>query len=344
MKNPEVTIATVNWNGMKYVKTFFDSLVEQKFSKEKMEIIMVDNGSTDGSLDFVKKRYPFVKIIELEKNFGFAEACNIAYRNSSAPFFLEAGNDTIMPADFVSNMVSEIREKKAAVISAVDYPWGSNIEEQRETDTVNIILGNAVGARKDFGNPAIPRGTFIVDKFQIGKELFDGEYFAYGEDTWLGMKLLLAGKKSFFSQECKIWHDGAKTGSRLPTLSFFTERNRLLNIFTFFKLSTIVKIFPIMTFDFFAKLFYFSLTINFQRLKNFLSAYAWMVFNFRKVIGKRKVIQAERKFSDENIISVMSYKLYGYQRKSGSPIFDFIDRLMKFYCVIMRLNVYELKR
>ena len=344
---PEVTIATLNWNGIKYVKTFFDSVASQGFPKEKTEVIMVDNGSTDGSLEFVKKNFPFVKTIELEKNYGFSEACNMAYSASQGKFFLQSGNDTIMPKDLVSNMLSEIKKTSAAAVLAIDYPIGSELSEERFADTINIICGNSVGARKDFNAPAIPRGTFILDKSQIGGELFDGEYFAYGEDTWLGFKLLLAGKKAIYSPKCKIWHDGAKTGSRLPTLTFYTERNRLLNIFTFFKAKTILKIFPIMIIDFFVKLFSFALSLNFQRLKNFFRAYAWMILNVGKVLKKRAALQAERKFGDEKIISVMSYKLYGYQRMKSthtSFILGIADKFMELYCRLLGLKVYELSK
>ena len=83
MAKPEVTVATINWNGGSYAKTFFESVKLQDFPKGKMEVIMIDNGSTDGSLEFVKENFPFVKIIEKEKNYGFATACNIAFAAAS---------------------------------------------------------------------------------------------------------------------------------------------------------------------------------------------------------------------------------------------------------------------
>lgn len=340
----EVTLATVNWNGMKYVKDFFTSVAKQNFSREKMEVIMVDNGSTDGSKEFVKENFPFVKIIELEKNHGFSEACNMAYRKSSAQLFLELGNDMIMPEDFVSNMIAEIRKSGAVVVVARDYPVGSSLSEERPADTINVICGNAVGARTDYEMPAIPRGSFIIDKAQIGEELFDSEYFAYGEDTWLGFKLLLSGKKAIYSKKCKIWHDGAKTGSRLKELSFLTERNRLMNILIFFKKTTMLKIFPLVMLDFMIKLLYFLVSLNFRRLRNLLGAHAWIILNLGKVLQKRRKIQAERKKGDDEIISIMSYKLYGYQRKGEKKfIFSIIDKVMEAYCKIAGLRVYELR-
>ncbi len=344
MAKPEVTIATINWNGGGYVKTFFESVKLQDFPKEKMEIIMVDNGSTDGSLEFVKKNFPFVKIIEKEKNYGFAEACNIAYSASSAKFFLTSGNDTIMPKDLVSNMVSEIKGGDASIVVANDYPVGRSLDSTQPKFTVNIICGNAKVFSDDGNFAAIPRGTFIIDKSQIPEPLFDPDYFAYGEDTWLGFKLILQGKKVINSKKCKVWHDGAKTGYRLPTLSFFTERNRLLNILTFFKPITIFRMLPLLLADFLVKIFYFAITMNFRRLYNFACACGWIVFNFGSVLEKRKSIQKIRKNSDEDIISKLSCRLYAYQRKENERAFGFLDKLLKSYCKLAGLKVYEFDR
>lgn len=342
MTKPEVTVATINWNGIKFIKEFFDSVKDQNFPLEKTEVLMIDNGSTDGSRELVREKYPFVKIIELEKNYGFAEACNIAFRSSSSDLFLISGNDTIMPPTFVSDMISEIKRLKIAVIVSNDYPIGSDLSSFRPRDTVNIICGNAVGSINEFNSTAIPRGTFIVNKKQIAGDLFDGDYFAYGEDAWLGFKLLLQGKEVAYSNKCRLWHYGAATGSKLPTLNFYTERNRLLNIFTFFKLKTIIKIFPLLIIDFFLKFLSFTFMLNFKRLSNFLKAHAWMFLNVRKIMKKRIALQAERRFDDEKIISIMSYKLYGYQRGGKKIFFNLIDKFMEIYCRLVGLRVYEL--
>ena len=344
MAKLEVTVATINWNGGSCVKTFFESVKSQDFPKEKMEIIMVDNGSTDGSLEFVKENFPFVKIIEKEKNYGFATACNIAFAAASANLFITTGNDTIMPENFVSSMVSEIKKTKAAVVVAKDYPIGSSLDLPRQRDTVNIICGNAVGAVSGNGHAVMPRGSFIIDKNQISGKLFDDDYFAYGEDTWLGFKLLLEGKKIYASDKCKIWHDGAKSGSRLPTLNFYTERNRLLNIFTFFKIKTIIKVFPLLAADFFLRIFLFLFSFNFMRLKSLLSASFWIILNFGKVLSKRNEMQKRRIFDDDKLINSMSCKLYGYQRRGHARFFLMLDKFTKFYCRIAMLNVYEIEK
>ena len=71
----DTAVVIVNWNGKKYLKDCFDSLLVQ--TCKNFKIIFVDNGSSDGSADFVREKYPETQIIRLEKNTGFAKGYNI---------------------------------------------------------------------------------------------------------------------------------------------------------------------------------------------------------------------------------------------------------------------------
>jgi len=66
--SPFVSIITVNFNGIFFLKTLFDSIASLNYPKEKLQVIMVDNGSTDGSVSYVKSSYPFVEILKINKN------------------------------------------------------------------------------------------------------------------------------------------------------------------------------------------------------------------------------------------------------------------------------------
>ncbi len=342
---PEVSIVTLNWNGREFLEGFFDSIRKQDFPKNEIEVLMVDNGSTDSSVEFVEKKFPFVKIVKLEKNFGFSEGCNVAYARAAADLVFVIGNDSILPRDLVSNMVSEIKDLGVGMLAADDYPVGGDLSKFKPLDTINIICGNAAGAVSRKGAETVPRcAAFIVDKKIVGKKLFDGDYFAYGEDVWLCFRLLLQEKKVKYSENCRIWHFGAGTGSRVPTISFFTERNRLLNIFTFLKFSTIMRILPIMVFDFFVKFFSFTFKLNFKRLSNFLKAYGWIFLNFGVVLKKRNERQMERKIGDDVIVSKMSCKLYGYQRGRHKFLAGLLDKTILLYCRLVGLNIYELQK
>src|SRR5271169_5112201 len=90
--SPEISVVIPNLNGMKYLPGCLSSLQNQTFSN--FEIIVVDNGSRDGSAVFIRKEFPRVKLIELIKNRGFAEGCNIGIRVSGGRYLAILNNDT----------------------------------------------------------------------------------------------------------------------------------------------------------------------------------------------------------------------------------------------------------
>ena len=99
----EVSVIIPNYNGMAYLDGVLSSL-EQQTLKE-FEVILVDNGSTDGSSAFVASNYPWVNIIELAENFGFSRAVNEGIHAARSPYVLLLNNDTEADKDFLKEMV-----------------------------------------------------------------------------------------------------------------------------------------------------------------------------------------------------------------------------------------------
>jgi len=99
--NPKVSIIIGNWNGKEYLKDCLKSVFDQQYLNFK--VILVDNGSVDNSLEFVKKNYSAVEIISLDKNYGFAKANNIGIKHAlkkyNPSYVLLQNNDTILLKD-----------------------------------------------------------------------------------------------------------------------------------------------------------------------------------------------------------------------------------------------------
>ena len=79
-QNVEIAVVILNWNGEKLFDTFLPSVINNS-DKENVEIIVADNGSTDNSIEHLKKHYPTVKIVNLKRNYGFASGYNQALKN-----------------------------------------------------------------------------------------------------------------------------------------------------------------------------------------------------------------------------------------------------------------------
>lgn len=125
---PFVSIITVNFNGKFFLKNLFNSLLDLNYPKEKLQIIMVDNGSTDDSVSFVKENYPFVEIIKNKENKGFAEGNNIGIKAANGEFIALINNDCVVDSQWLLELVKGFAEKENGfnVISNLDNDKNTN--------------------------------------------------------------------------------------------------------------------------------------------------------------------------------------------------------------------------
>src|SRR5258708_9727416 len=100
------SIIIVNWNGKKHLETCLSSLQKQEYSP--IEIIVVDNASSDDSVEYIRKHFPKTKIIINQENLGFAEANNIGYRQTKGEYIIFLNNDTRVEKNFLSELVKAI--------------------------------------------------------------------------------------------------------------------------------------------------------------------------------------------------------------------------------------------
>lgn len=108
--DPLISIVTVNFNGKIFLKNLFNSILNLDYPSEKIQIIMVDNNSTDGSVEFVKKQFPRVEIVALEKNKGYAGGNNEGFNHSKGKYIALINNDCVVEKDWLSEMLSIFRQ------------------------------------------------------------------------------------------------------------------------------------------------------------------------------------------------------------------------------------------
>src|SRR3989344_3399710 len=110
----KASIIIVNWNGMKFLKNCLDSVYKQTY--KNFQVYFVDNGSIDGSSEFVKKNYLKAKIIQLDKNYGFAKPNNIAikesFKDKEVEYIVCLNNDTIVDKNWLKELVKTARKDK----------------------------------------------------------------------------------------------------------------------------------------------------------------------------------------------------------------------------------------
>src|SRR5216683_1379534 len=97
-RTPKVSIVILNWNGRKRLEKCLKSIEKVTFSSK--EIVVVNNGSTDDSKEFLKKNYPRIRVVELEKNVGYAMGKNIGVKHAKGKYILALDNDTTVTPHF----------------------------------------------------------------------------------------------------------------------------------------------------------------------------------------------------------------------------------------------------
>ena len=264
----EVSVVIPNFNGIAFLDSVLASLEGQTLSN--FEVILVDNGSTDGSCSFVTANYPWVHLIELSENFGFCGAVNAGIRAAKAPYVLLLNNDTEVKEDFVEEMLAAIRRHKNA------FSCGARMVQYHDRDRLDDV-GNyycalgwafARGKDKDINHYETEdkifsacAGAAIYRKKIIEKiGYFDEEHFAYLEDTDIGYRARIYGYENWYAPKAIVYHVGSGTsGSRYNQFKTrYSSRNNIYLIYKNMPLLQIILNLPFLAVGFLIKFLFFA--------------------------------------------------------------------------------------
>ncbi len=142
----ELSVVIVNWNTRALLKGCLESIRKQNFA-DPFEVIVVDNGSQDGSCEMVKEFFPEVVLIELKRNLGFAKGTNIGIKISSGEFILLLNSDIFVPEGALRKLVDFARAhpEAGAVAPKLLYPNGTFQESRRRLPKPRVLLSTFLG-------------------------------------------------------------------------------------------------------------------------------------------------------------------------------------------------------
>ena len=246
---PEVSVIIPNFNGLQYLETCFLSLRKQTHTD--FETILVDNGSSDGSVSYVREHFPEVRLIEFPENFGFCHAVNEGIRAAQAPYVLLLNNDTEAAPDFVSEMAAALKRHRKAFSCASRMIQFYDREKLDDAGNYYCALGwfYARGKGKDIHTYereerifAACAGAAIYRKSVFDKiGLFDEEHFAYLEDSDIGYRARIYGYENWYAPRAVVFHVGSGTsGSRYN--QFKTRYSSRNNVYLIYKNMPILQI------------------------------------------------------------------------------------------------------
>ena len=218
----KTTVVIPNYNGKNYLE---DCLPSIRKGTTRPAVIVVDNGSTDGSVAFLKEQFPEVKCIALRENLGFSAAVNIGIENADTEFVFLLNNDTVVSADAVEKLEKAMEcEPKAFSMAAKML----NMKEPEKIDSAGdfyCALGWAFARGKDKSSNCYERkdrifsscaGAALYRKAVLTKlGGFDEAHFAYLEDIDICYRASLYGFRNYYIPEAVVYHAGSgSSGSR----------------------------------------------------------------------------------------------------------------------------------
>ena len=265
----EVSVIIPNFNGMAYLDGVLSGLECQ--TVRNFEVILVDNGSSDGSCAFVASSYPWVHMIELPENFGFCKAVNEGIKASRAPYVLLLNNDIEVTPDFIEEMLAAIRRHKKAFSCAARMIQFHDRDRLDDAGNYYCALGWAYarGKGKDIHTCEKEEKIFAscagaaIYRRKIFEKIgyFDEEHFAYLEDMDVGYRARINGYENWYAPKAMVYHVGSGTsGSRYNHFKTrYSSRNNVYLIYKNMPLLQIILNLPFLIVGFGTKLLFFTL-------------------------------------------------------------------------------------
>ncbi len=312
-----VSVIIVNWNGREHLKVCLPSLYNQSY--KKIEVIVVDNGSSDGSVAWLKRDYPKVRIIENKRNMGFAEGNNIGFRKAKGDFILFLNNDTKVTKSFLTELVRALKSNDGiggvqSKILLMDSP--------KQLDSVGSYLTNTgflyhVGVyEKDSSkynkeiNIYSAKGACmmfrrnVLEEILVDGEIFDKKYFLYFEETDMCHRVWLAGYRIIYVPRSVIYHKFGASSIKLlkPFVEYHSYKNRINSYIKNLGFAKLIEILLVHLLICEALSLFFILRGKFEIFKSIQKAIFWNILNIKSTLEKRYRVQLKiRKVKDDII-------------------------------------------
>ena len=310
----KVSFVILSFNDANMVINAVKSIKNLK-TRCKYDIFVVDNGSKDNTPKIIKDKFRDIKVIELKENIGTA-AYDKAIKKTKSKYIYFTGCDIEVKEDMLDKLVDFLEKNENAVQAAPKY---INLYDKKKIDLAGTWLSrsfysgtfknNALGSE----NVEIPYiGTGLIRKSFIEKfgYLFDNDYFFYGEDVALGLRIRLLGYKVYYIPSSVVYHAGSVSRKihKPSFLTYLMERNLLRTFFSSLSLGSIVLILPYVLTMRIAGILKDVLTLRLMDAFARIRAILWIVFNFPLIIKKRMRVQNIRKAEDKALFKYFTEK------------------------------------
>ena len=347
-KKNKIIIIIPSYNGQQYWPDLLPTLIKEDYFDFDLEIVVVDNNSSDNSADYIESKYPTITVIRNKENTGYVGANNIGYdyaKSKNADFIYLLNQDTEITPGFLQSLYDFATTHKFGSLQ-------SKLLLHSDKNQINTLgnkihyLGFGYGKdsdKKDKKNQSIGKINYssgagvLISMSALAKRkyLFDETMFMYLEDLDLGWSLNLLGYDNYLIPDSVIYHK-YEFERGMKHLHWF-ERNRLWVMLKNYKLLSLILISPAWILMEFGQIFF--AIIN-KRLMQKLKAYIWLfsIKQWHILLKKRRLIQSIRQRSDRQVVRKFSGQILF--QPLNNPLLSIANIVFGLYWQIIRLFIF----
>jgi len=313
MNFPLVSVIIVNYNGKNYLEECLENLMKSTY--KKFEVILVDNNSTDDSVEFVKNSYPSITIIKLDKNYGFAEPNNVGSKIAKGELLLFLNNDTKPTANFITEMITVIqKDSKIAICQSLLLKPNGDVDSSGDfIDNIGRVYSKHTKSQK-VEKILSARGAAMLVRKNIFWKLggFDKNFFASFEDVDLGWRAWMWGYKVVVVPSSVVYHYSRGTTKELESqIRFHGVKNTIIIQLTNFEASLALKSIVTMFFVvLLRKIFRISIIKDLEQSlplptsKTIIQGIIWILKHFKYIRTKRNEVNSRRVRTTSDLINL----------------------------------------
>jgi GT2 family glycosyltransferase len=309
---PRTSIITVNTNELHRLVEFLPALFA---SRGNFELIISDNGSRDGSLEFITSQFPDVRILRNGRNIGFCAANNKAALLARGDFLVFLNPDTRVSLDWLPHLLKPFEDPTVGLTTAKILLMSDPGRINTCGNTVHLsglTLCRGMGKRAEIFSSLIEVAAVSGAAFAIRRDLFhrlggfDEGFFIYLEETDLSLRARLNGWRCISVPESIIWHDYQLRFG--PQKVFYQERNRYRMLLKNLSWPTLIVLLPVLLVAE-TVTWGFVLWNDRPNWRNKLRAYIETIRHLREILSKRRETQSLRRQRDRDLLRWMGSSL-----------------------------------
>lgn len=309
---PSASVITVNTNEMHRLEVYLPTAFA---SRGNFEIIISDNGSTDGSLELLQEKFPKARVYRNGRNVGFAAANNRAAEIAGNEILVFVNPDTSVDPEWLRHLLLPFEDPQVGLTTSKILLMSNPENINTCGNTIHIsglTLCRGMGRPKGLYDATDEVDAVSGAAFGIRREIFellggfDEDFFLYMEETDLSLRARLAGWKCHYAPESILLHDYSLRFGLNKV--FYQERNRYVMLLKCLKWRTLLAMLPALIL---AEVVTWGFVLIRDRMhwRNKLRAYRWIASNWRTVISKRRATQQLRRVTDRELLKKTAINL-----------------------------------